>query len=154
MRQPQLCRLGLVEQGDGQRRDADREQGADFARRRGQRSDQAAPVRRRAFEQISDDAGIFAADRKPITQRSRNSSQPAAAPTWAWVGSKAVASIAAVISATDISSMRRRPGAVADMAEHDRAERAHEISDREAAQGRQQRHSPPPKNTRARTVAK
>ena len=46
---------------------------------------------------------------KPITQRSRNSAQPAAAPTWAWVGSKAVASIAAVISATDISSIRRRP---------------------------------------------
>ena len=55
---------GLVHQGDGQSRNADREQGADFARRRGQRGDQAAAVRWRPFQQIGDDAGIFAADRE------------------------------------------------------------------------------------------
>ena len=45
----------------------------------------------------------------PITQRSARSSQPAAGPTAARVGSRAVASIAAVISATDNSIIRRRP---------------------------------------------
>ena len=44
-----------------------------------------------------------------MTQRSASSSQPAAGPIAARVGSSAVASIAAVISATDISIMCRRP---------------------------------------------
>ncbi len=44
-----------------------------------------------------------------MTQRKASSSQPAAGPTVARVGSNAVASIAAVISATEISNIRRRP---------------------------------------------
>ena len=44
-----------------------------------------------------------------MTQRKSSSSTPAAGPIAARVGSNAVASIAAVISATDSSSMVRRP---------------------------------------------
>src|SRR5258708_1509868 len=51
-------------QADGEGRDADREQPADLARRRGGGSDQAALPDGRAFEQIRDDAGIFATDRE------------------------------------------------------------------------------------------
>ena len=131
---------GFVHQGDGQCRHADRQQRADLARRRGQRRDQAAPVRRRAFEQIGDDAGIFAADRE-AHHAAEQEQQPAGRGADLRIGRK----------------RRRRqhrrghqrdgdqqhppaPGAVADMAEIDRAERTHEIGDGEAAQGGQQRH--------------
>src|SRR3954471_21854894 len=46
---------------------------------------------------------------KPITQRRRKRSQPAAGPIAARVGSRPVSSIAPVISATDESIIRRRP---------------------------------------------
>ena len=44
-----------------------------------------------------------------MTQRSASSSQPAAAPACACVGSSAVASIAALISAIDSNMVGRRP---------------------------------------------
>ena len=74
----------------------------------------------------------------PITQRSASSSQPAAGPTAARVGSSAVASIAAVISATDNSIIRRRPLLSPIWLKNDRAERPHQIGDSEAAEGQQQ----------------
>ncbi len=45
----------------------------------------------------------------PITQRRPISSQAAAGPTCAWVGSMAVASIAADMTIIDSSSIGRRP---------------------------------------------
>ncbi len=46
---------------------------------------------------------------KPITQRRRKRSQPAAGPIAARVGKRPMSSIATVISATDESIIRRRP---------------------------------------------
>ena len=64
----------------------------------------------RAFEQIGDDAGIFAADRETHhAAQERAAASLRRARSAARVGSSAVASIAAVISATDISIMCRRP---------------------------------------------
>ena len=110
MRQPQLCSsasdIRLTVSADN----ADREQRADLARRRRERGDQPAPLGPRAFEQVGDHAGIFAADREPHhAAQARTAATPAAAPICAWVGSSAVASIAADITAIDSSSIGRRP---------------------------------------------
>src|SRR6476646_5469708 len=57
--------VGVAHQVDGQCRDANREQAADFAGRRSRRSDQPASPYRRAFEEICDVVDIFATDREP-----------------------------------------------------------------------------------------
>ena len=139
MRQPQLCEVGLAHRGDGQRRNADREQRADLARGRGRGGDEAAPVRRRAFQQIGDDAGIFAADRE-THHAAQQDQQPAG-------------------GGTDLRVCRQQRGGehggghqrhrhqhhvppslpVADMAEEDRAQRPHQIGDGEPAERHQQR---------------
>ncbi len=94
---------------DGHERNADGKQPPDLTGRGGQRRDQAPPAARRAFQQIGDDRDILAADRKPHDAAEKKSSQPAAAPTCACVGNRAVPSIVSVISATDKSIVGRRP---------------------------------------------
>ena len=132
---------GLVEQSDGERANADREQGADLAGGRGQRSDEAAAMGGRAFEQISDDAGIFAADREAGHAAQEEQQHAGHRP--------------------DLREGRQQGGrqhgrrhqrhrqeqhvppavAVADVTKEYRAQRPHQISEGEAAQRRQQRQA-------------
>ena len=109
MRQPQLCRLAssskaTVSAETPTASSAPISLAADA-------SEATRPRRcgRRAFEQIGDDAGIFAADREAhhAAQEEQQPGRPR--PDLREVGSRAVASIAAVITATDSSSIRRRP---------------------------------------------
>ena len=136
-----MLQVGFGQQRYRHRRDADRQQGADFARCRRQRRDQPAPARIGAFEQIGDNAGVLAADREPH-HAAQGKEQPRG-------------------RHTDLRECRQqgrqqhrrrhqghrqqqhRPPAVAvgDVAERHRTDRPHEVSEREPAQRRRQRRA-------------
>ena len=102
-----------------------------------------------AFQQVGDDAGILAAHREPHHAAEQDSSQAASGPICAWVGSKPV------------SQHRHRhhrhrqqqhgpPAlAVADVAEEDRPDRPHQISDGKSAERRHERRRAPRRRRRA-----
>ena len=140
MRQPQLCRSASDSRLTVSAATADREQRADLARRRRERGDQPAPLGPRAFEQVGDHPGVFAADREPhhAAQGEQQPRRPPA-PICAWVGSSAVASIASRHHRHRQQQHRPPPAPVADMAEHHRADRPHQVGDREPAERRRQR---------------
>ena len=133
---PSCARSASLIEADGQRRDADREQRADLARRRGRGGDQAAPLGRRAFEQIGDDAGIFAADREPH-HAAQQEQQPAGRGADLRVGRQQRGRQHRRGHHRDRQQQHVPPAvAVADMAEQHRAQRPHQIGDRETAERR------------------
>src|SRR5581483_3279770 len=77
--------IGGGKQMHGQGRDRDGEKPADLAGGGGGRSDQSAPARRRAFQQIGDHSGIFSAHRK-ADHAAQGQQQPAGGRTNGGVG--------------------------------------------------------------------
>ena len=64
MRQPQLARSASLSEATVSADTPTASKRADLARRGGQEAIEAAPMRRRAFQQVGDYPGIFAADRE------------------------------------------------------------------------------------------
>ena len=128
-----------IEQACGQRADRDGQQRADLARCRGKRGDQSAPFGPRAFEQIGDHAAILAADGKPH-DAAEQEEQPARQCSHLRVGRQDGGEKRRCRHERDRQQQHAPPPmAIADMAEDNRAERAHQIGDREPRQRRGER---------------
>ena len=154
MRQPQLCRLGFAHRATVSAETPTASSPPISLAAEADEAMRPRRPRRRAFEQIGNDAGIFAADRE-AHHAAQEEQQPAGGGTDRGAGRKQCGGEHCRGHQRDRQQHHVPPPApVADMAEDDRAERAHQIGDREAAERDQQRLPPPPKKTRASTVAK
>ena len=130
------CRFG--QQPHCQRRGGHRQQAAHLACRCRKGGDEPAALRRRAFKQVGDNPGIFAADRKPH-HTAHGDQQRASGRAHLRRGWHHGRRRHAPGHQRHRNQHRRAPAEpVANMAEHQRADRPHQVSQRETAERCQQ----------------
>jgi len=119
--------LRLRQDADGCRRQADREQGADLARCGRQRRDQAATLRSRTLQQVGDDARVFAADGE-AHHAAQAEQQPRRRRPDLREGGQERGQQHGQRHYRHRQQQHRPPTVpVGDMAEYDRADRAHQV---------------------------